>query len=152
MFANSLLPHYLSQTFQSLWKWGKPMWWVIYAFYNQWWCSELAKSVVYIKEPLTISYPLPYHPTPIMESVKQSSWVRDSGFCFRIKNNYCLTQIVCLLAPFPTESGARCLKNSPRGPGYPPTVPLGWLARFFLSQLVLSWVTQPEENCFLMEP
>ena len=69
-----------------------------------------------------------------------------------MKNYYCLTQIVGLLALFPIELGEQCLKNKPYSSGYPLIVPPGWLARFLPSQLVLSCVTQPEENYFLMDP
>lgn len=82
----------------------------------------------------------------------QTSWVRDLSFYFRMKNNYWLTQISGLPAPFPVESGAQFLKKEPCSFGHPIPVPPGWLARFLPSQLVLSRVTQPQENCFLMEP
>lgn len=71
----------------------------------------------------------------------QTSWVRDLSLHLRMKNNYWLTPIADLLAPFPVESGAQFLKNKPCGFGHPIPVPPGWLARFLPSQLVSSRVT-----------
>lgn len=141
-----LFSHYLSQKFPGLWKWGKLMRSFMHSMLAN---CELGKPAVSIQDLSLISYPTPPHNK---QPVKHTFWIRDLSFCYRMKNYYCLTQTGGLLALFPVELGEQCLKNKLYSSGYPLVVPLGWLARFLPSQLVLSCVTQPEENYFLMDP
>lgn len=114
---NVYLPHYLSQKFHGLWKWGKPM----RLFMDSKLANcELGKSAASIQDLSLISYPTPPHNK---QPVKHAFWVRDLSFCFRMKNYYCLTQTVGLLALFPIELGEQCLKNKTYSSGCPLIAP-----------------------------